>query len=103
VLIYEDPDLKRKALNLIPVEILKQEATSKFDSYKSTPSLDKLPFAFEDFLLIELLAWFKNEFFRWVNQAECDSCGNPNTVPRGSTRPNHSEVTWMAGNVEVYE
>ncbi len=103
MLIYEDLDLKRKALKLIPVERLRQEARAKFDSYKLTPSLDKLPFDFDDFLLIELLAWFKNEFFSWVNQAECETCGNPSTVLKASDRPNHREITWMAGNVEVYE
>ena len=103
VLIYEDSDLQRKALRIIPVDRLRQEANIHHNSYKLMPNMDELPFDFNDFYLIELLAWFKNEFFKWTNQAECESCGNPSTRLKMNSTPNHSEATWMAGNVEVYE
>ena len=102
VLIYEDADLKRKALKHIPVNRLREEAQSKYENYKKLPNLDKNPYEIDDFILLELLAWFKNEFFSWVNQAECEFCHNKNTVFLMNDRPNHNELSWMANNVEVY-
>ena len=103
MLIYEDADLKRKALRCIPAERLRQDAEQKYSNYKSSNHGDAQPFDLNEFLLVELLAWFKNEFFSWVNQAVCESCGNASTVFRMNAAPNHSEQTWMVSNVEVYE
>lgn len=30
---------------------------------------------YEDLLVQETLAYFKNDFFKWINQPDCDSCG----------------------------
>lgn len=106
VMLYEDPNLKRKALNVIPVEELKSRARAKLEAYKSSTSLDTepSPLDFDDFLLLELLAWFKNEFFTWTNQPECRVCGTcQNMRFIRSDRPNRDEIAGMAGNVEVYE
>jgi peptide-N4-(N-acetyl-beta-glucosaminyl)asparagine amidase len=103
VLIYEQPDLQSKALKCIPVERLKHDAQSKHDSYKKLSNLDKTPYDLDDFVLIELLAWFKNDLFSWVNQPECEFCSDKNTVLVGMDRANHSELTWMANNVEIYQ
>lgn len=32
---------------------------------------------FSDCLLYELLKWFKNSFFKWVNAPECENCKSP--------------------------
>lgn len=54
----------------------------------------------EDFLLLELLHWFKEEFFHWVNNVSCSKCGGE-TRPRGSTLvPNEDELRWDATRVE---
>jgi peptide-N4-(N-acetyl-beta-glucosaminyl)asparagine amidase len=106
VMLYEDPNLKRKALNVIPVDELKSRARAKLDAYKSSSSLDAdpSPLDFEDFLLLELLAWFKNEFFTWTNQPECRVCATSQNMRFiRSDRPNRDEIAGMAGNVEVYE
>lgn len=104
-MMYEDVRLKRKALGIIPDGDLRQRALLKFNSYKITPALEgnNPPLDFEDFVLIELLAWFKNEFFSWVNHAECESCGNVNTVPNGIDSANNQESIWMAQTVEIYK
>jgi peptide-N4-(N-acetyl-beta-glucosaminyl)asparagine amidase len=103
VLIYEQQSLKRKALEFIPIDRLKKDAKTKHDSYKAA-TLEKSPYDFNDFMIIELLFWFKNEFFKWVNQPDCDIChSNQNMSFLFNDIPNINEEKWMANNVEVYE
>lgn len=103
VLMYEEPALKQKALNSIPADRLRSDAREKFNLYKST-TLDQTPYDFNDFLLLELLAWFKNEFFKWTNQPDCDYCNSNEKMKFSySDSPNGNEIAGMAGNVEVYK
>lgn len=103
VMIYEDSDLRQKCLGKIPVNRLKSSASSKFMSYMEN-NQDPQPFGERDFLVLELLAWFKNEFFSWVNQPDCQSCNsNKAMVFLKNDGPNFNEATWKAGNVEVYK
>ncbi|XP_019484218.1 PREDICTED: peptide-N(4)-(N-acetyl-beta-glucosaminyl)asparagine amidase [Hipposideros armiger] len=53
----------------------------------------------EDFLLLELLHWFKEEFFQWVNNILCSKCGGQ-TKSRGALFPNDDERKWGANRVE---
>lgn len=100
VRMYEDMDLQKKALALIPLDELKAKAKER-----DTPAGP------QDRLLKELLQWFKRDFFTWVNQPKCEACGadtaaaseayynaNPN-----AGKPTPEEVAGMAGRVEIYE
>jgi peptide-N4-(N-acetyl-beta-glucosaminyl)asparagine amidase len=105
---YEDRNLKQKALNVIPVARLKADAQDKHESYLSSLKESKRPESHPldaaDFLAIELLAWFKNDFFKWVNKPECEVCGTNETMEfKMNGTPTGDEVIWMARNVEVYE
>ncbi|RNA40801.1 Peptide-N(4)-(N-acetyl-beta-glucosaminyl)asparagine amidase [Brachionus plicatilis] len=103
VMIYEDPDLKQKCSQKIPVNRLKSSAEKKYMSFMQD-NQDKHPYNQRDFLVLELLEWFKNEFFRWINQPDCQSCkSNKAVVFFKNDKPNINEITWMAGNVEVYK
>ncbi|CAF1128518.1 unnamed protein product [Brachionus calyciflorus] len=102
VLIYEDVDLKQKCLSKIPIERLRDQAEQKYQIY-SQNNQDKQPFKTRDFLILELLSWFKNEFFKWINQPDCIRCNSNEKMSFiKNDRPNHNEATWQAGNVEVY-
>lgn len=112
VMMYEDTNLKQKALKVIPVDELKNRAKNKFNTYKLTslPKGDRQddrrlpPLDFDDFFYLELLAWFKSEFFTWTNQPSCRSCDtNQNMRFIRSDQANSEEISGMAGNVEVYE
>lgn len=104
VLLYEQTYLKQKTRSLMPIEKFNIEAQLKFNAYKSSLTNEKTPYELRDFLLLELMDWFKNEFFKWVNQPDCDYCGsNQNMKFKHSSLPSSSENIWMAGNVEVYE
>ena len=100
---YEDITLKQKALNTMPVERFRSDAQDKLNAYLRL-NLDTKPFDISDFLLLELLHWFKNEFFKWINQPDCDYChSNQKMEFLHSDRALGSEAVWLAGNVEVYK
>lgn len=88
VIQYEDELLQKSALQLMPLERFKQSAIEKLRKIQKLiikgeinepePSLD-------DLILEELAAWFKNEFFTWINSAPCRVCKNQNTQPMGTS------------------
>ena len=42
-------------------------------------------FSIQDMLLIELLTWFKEEFFSWVDTPLCNSCGGKTVMSHMSS------------------
>ncbi|EFN73808.1 Peptide-N(4)-(N-acetyl-beta-glucosaminyl)asparagine amidase [Camponotus floridanus] len=85
VLHYEDPNLQRKAKNLIPIRQLEIAAMKKMreiqkglkfnNAGESTSDQFEVLMA-KDLLLGELLHWFKHEFFKWVNSPKCSRCSS---------------------------
>lgn len=53
----------------------------------------------EDFLVLELLRWFKEAFFSWVNCLPCSRCGG-STQNQGSLSPTTDDLRWGAQRVE---
>ena len=87
----------------MPLDKFNAEAFLKFTAYKSAKKEER-PYGLRDFLLLELMAWFKNDFFKWVNQPNCDHCeSNQDMLFKYTSPPSNDESIWMAGNVEVYE
>ncbi|CAH2282985.1 peptide-N(4)-(N-acetyl-beta-glucosaminyl)asparagine amidase isoform X1 [Pelobates cultripes] len=97
VLVYELPRLQQKALEKIPVSELKKAAQKKFVDAKSYEP-DTIVTE-EDFLLLELLRWFKEDFFQWVNSLPCSLCGGP-THSKGPLTPTEDDLRWGADRVE---
>ncbi|XP_067932485.1 peptide-N(4)-(N-acetyl-beta-glucosaminyl)asparagine amidase-like isoform X2 [Watersipora subatra] len=95
VLIYEKPSLQQKAKQLIPIERLSQNAKRKFHDAKGSS------FQLEDFYIIELMDWFREEFFRWVNSPDCGNCGGK-TERIGMGRPTDDDLRWDAARVELH-
>ncbi|KAK6457292.1 uncharacterized protein RJT20DRAFT_145103 [Scheffersomyces xylosifermentans] len=59
---------------------------------------------YDDFVVLELLHYFKNNFFKWVNKPECPTCGTDDEVTGTGTRAfsgsyNPDQIT----RVEVYK
>uniref|UniRef100_K3WIA4 Transglutaminase-like domain-containing protein n=1 Tax=Globisporangium ultimum (strain ATCC 200006 / CBS 805.95 / DAOM BR144) TaxID=431595 RepID=K3WIA4_GLOUD len=93
VLRYESKDMQSEALKHIPVEVLHERA-------RANPS--PMP-AYQDELVMQLLHWFKREFFSWMNQPKCSACGHSNTtIVRTEPPSTPEEVSGEAGRVEVY-
>ncbi|XP_027727944.1 peptide-N(4)-(N-acetyl-beta-glucosaminyl)asparagine amidase isoform X2 [Vombatus ursinus] len=99
VLIYENLSLQKKALTCIPVQELQRRAQEKFERAKKLDQDANVNE--EDFLLLELLQWFKEEFFQWVNHLPCAQCGGE-TISRGELSPDDDERRWRASRVEEH-
>ncbi|OCT75874.1 peptide-N(4)-(N-acetyl-beta-glucosaminyl)asparagine amidase [Xenopus laevis] len=97
VLIYEEPELQQKALQKIPVSDLKTRAQKNLIEAKSLDSDTSV--ILEDFLLLELLRWFKQDFFQWVNSLPCSRCGG-DTQARDALSPSAEDLRWGADRVE---
>ncbi|XP_043920711.1 peptide-N(4)-(N-acetyl-beta-glucosaminyl)asparagine amidase [Protopterus annectens] len=97
VLMYESPAIQQKALTCIPVERLLAKANEKLTQARA---VDKGTNAtVDDFLLLELLNWFKTEFFHWVDALPCSQCGGK-TQASGSLTPSTDDLRWDAQRVE---
>jgi len=68
---YEDPVARAKALATMPVA----EMYSKLNISQANPSDED-----KDKLLMELMRWFKEDFFTWVNNPPCPGCGSIDKV-----------------------
>lgn len=103
VQIYERRDLQEKALACIPVSDLTRRAQLTMLNYSSrnTPAKEKRDPGFRDFLLMELLHWFKESFFSWVDTLKCSRCGGT-TTNAGPGEPTADEIAGGASRVELH-
>ncbi|XP_078520091.1 peptide-N(4)-(N-acetyl-beta-glucosaminyl)asparagine amidase isoform X1 [Lissotriton helveticus] len=97
MLMYESPILQSKALAVIPTPTLKSKAC---ESLMKAKEVDKDFKADEAYcLLLELLHWFKNDFFQWVDSLPCIRCGGQ-TQTREALTPSAEDLRWGATRVE---
>lgn len=99
---YEDLKLQEKARQLVPWKTMTINAINKMLKLKQNCKTDKeLGTDSKDILLIDLLHWFKNEFFQWFDSPECLNCRKKiaNAV---NVSPNEEELRWNAMTVEEY-
>lgn len=54
---------------------MKKEVYRKLEEIKKVEKVVVISIDFRDFMLLELLVWFKNFFFSWVDVLKCDNCG----------------------------
>uniref|UniRef100_A0A4W6FP67 Peptide-N(4)-(N-acetyl-beta-glucosaminyl)asparagine amidase n=1 Tax=Lates calcarifer TaxID=8187 RepID=A0A4W6FP67_LATCA len=97
VMLYENPALQQKAKSHIPHQQLSSAAQHKLKQAKEADPEFKL--GIEDFLVLELLRWFKQDFFSWVDCLPCSSCGG-STQNAGSLSPSTDDLRWGAQRVE---
>lgn len=58
---------------------------------------------YADNLVKELLRYFKQDFFKWVNAPDCDRCDQNNQKSIGTTSPNSEESQFECWVVEQYK
>lgn len=92
---YMKPGVLDKARTYIPLNELKKTAENKSRHLGPNCSV-------EDQLLLELLAWFKESFFQWMDSPSCSSC-HGKTQSRGHVAPTQQELAYQAGRVEQYQ
>ncbi|XP_062984204.1 peptide-N(4)-(N-acetyl-beta-glucosaminyl)asparagine amidase isoform X2 [Elgaria multicarinata webbii] len=97
VMFYENPVLQKKALACIPIQELRKKAQEKLTEVRK---IDRVSLVNEeDILLLELLNWFKCDYFQWVNNLPCSKCGGP-TESKENLPPNDDDLRWDASRVE---
>ncbi|XP_055942127.1 peptide-N(4)-(N-acetyl-beta-glucosaminyl)asparagine amidase-like isoform X2 [Argiope bruennichi] len=94
---WKDDSLLQCALTLIPADELRVRATVKYSSLPESNNVD-----IDDLLLLELLEWFKEDFFKWLDAPKCDTC-DVVTEKKGFVTPTQDEAKWDARTVEHFE
>ncbi|XP_066530693.1 peptide-N(4)-(N-acetyl-beta-glucosaminyl)asparagine amidase isoform X2 [Hoplias malabaricus] len=97
VMVYEKPELQQKALSYIPRGQLCSRARDRLQEARRADRECSL--TEEDMVVLELLQWFKGEFFSWVDSLPCIQCGGK-TQSSGSLSPSTEDLRWDAGKVE---
>ncbi|XP_046403420.1 peptide-N(4)-(N-acetyl-beta-glucosaminyl)asparagine amidase [Ischnura elegans] len=78
VLEYEKPDLLQAAKKCIPLSELEMAAERNMRKIQFQYKQGiKENVTISDLLLMELVSWFKNTFFTWVDSPKCSTCGGP--------------------------
>jgi hypothetical protein len=91
VMQYEDKLLQQSAIKLMPVEKFKLNALEKLRKLQKmieSKVIDEEEPPLDDLILEELAAWFKNDFFKWVNSMPCRKCKNEGTDAIGTRTEN---------------
>lgn len=86
---YEDDRLQYYGRKMIPLRTLTENAIKRM---RTIQKLQKDPAkakeirdpCLEDWLLVELVKWFKEKFFTWVHTLPCKVCDRSETRPTGS-------------------
>ncbi|XP_015259936.1 PREDICTED: peptide-N(4)-(N-acetyl-beta-glucosaminyl)asparagine amidase [Cyprinodon variegatus] len=97
VMQYESAELQLKARTAMPHQQLSSAAQTKLTELKEADPDAKV--GLEDCLLLELLRWFKQDFFSWVDRLPCSRCGGPTTHGQALS-PTAEELRWGAQRVE---
>lgn len=122
MMLYENPDLQQKARSLVPLQQLCSAAQHTLQEAQQADPGDPLgpltprcasvgvltsfclvgcKLRADDFLVLELLRWFKQDFFSWVDCLPCSRCGGP-TQNAGSLTPSTDDLRWGAQRVEKH-
>ncbi|GJQ78291.1 hypothetical protein Trydic_g22132 [Trypoxylus dichotomus] len=83
--IYDNQDLQERARKVIPIPQLEANAQENLRTLQKElkkGKLDDLEVTIQDMLILELLNWFKNDFFTWVDSPPCENC-------KGATKFSH--------------
>ncbi|XP_047031504.1 peptide-N(4)-(N-acetyl-beta-glucosaminyl)asparagine amidase [Helicoverpa zea] len=102
VLVYEDEELLEQARDQIPIVQLQLKALDRVREVQrliKTGEIKTPDLPFDIALLMELLAWFKHQYFTWVDQPKCAGCGGKTTFRDNFTITTDGETTKM----EVYD
>ncbi|XP_018319742.1 peptide-N(4)-(N-acetyl-beta-glucosaminyl)asparagine amidase [Agrilus planipennis] len=101
-LAYKDKDLIKKAKGIIPIHQIETNSQNKLRQLQEQIKKGKITdqnVSLQEFLLLELLDWFKNDFFSWVDSPQCEFCGSKTTFSGMSNDPS---VLIHTERVETY-
>eukprot|EP00117_Sycon_ciliatum_P044623 scpid44498/ scgid32167/ Peptide-N(4)-(N-acetyl-beta-glucosaminyl)asparagine amidase; N-glycanase 1; Peptide:N-glycanase len=104
VLMYEDRSLQLKARSCIPVDRLDRAASDAVRRVEAATPNETNTISQQECLLLELMHWFKEDFFSWCDAPECVRCGAPPAQMQsiGHVAPNSDDLRYGASRVEGY-
>lgn len=94
-LVYEDDALQKKALSVVPLHQLQEQAEQTMKNDDQCTSKDRA-------LTKHLLHWFKNQFFTWFDAPECWSCSAGTMRMVAMCQPSEEEIKYKASRTEQY-
>lgn len=105
-LTWENPELLAKALGVVPLKRLYDEAekeSQRLTKQATSLSADQKPeWDYDDCTVQALLRWFKRRFFMWVKSPACPVCSS-STIRLGNASPTDEERGHGAHCVELYQ
>ncbi|KAF5300863.1 hypothetical protein FQR65_LT09024 [Abscondita terminalis] len=87
-LAYGDKQLHQRALAVIPKEKLELAAQKRLrvlQEQVKKGNMEDPNISTQDLVLLELLSWFKHDFFEWVDSPDCDFCNGKTSFSHMST------------------
>lgn len=102
--VFENSNLQEKARSCVPIDELKENATNIYNSRSNTDVKGEKKKSFDHIHLLQLLSWFKRDFFTWTDKPKCDRCTDGCTVESmGRLPPTNEEKEWDVSVVEGYK
>ncbi|CAI4053286.1 peptide-N4-(N-acetyl-beta-glucosaminyl)asparagine amidase SKDI_16G1790 [Saccharomyces kudriavzevii IFO 1802] len=101
-MIYDNPAWHSIVLETLDLDLIYRNVDNEF----AKDGLEDGDIIYSDYLVKELLRYFKQDFFKWCNKPECDHCGqntSENMTSMGTQGPNAEESKFNCGTVEVYK
>lgn len=85
---------QEKARAIIPVDLIHERTGKRMAESKEMCHAEALT--------RELLGWFKDDFFKWMDTGDCERC-KIKTISAGGDRPTEQELHFGAGTVELHK
>ncbi|XP_044746685.1 peptide-N(4)-(N-acetyl-beta-glucosaminyl)asparagine amidase isoform X2 [Coccinella septempunctata] len=100
-LAYEHKDTLENARKIIPSTTLVQRMLKKYRNMQMAAKKERKICSVDtdDLILVELLNWFKEEFFEWVDSPDCDYCRNKTVFSHVKNNPSER----YAKRVEIFK
>lgn len=106
VMKYEDPIAQEAALDSIDLERIYQgvdDRTNEQEQKKKSGDKLEVEWGYTDFIVLELLKWYKHDFFKWTNEPEATPAqGKPRLVRIEAPSPQEAR-DGNAGRTEIYQ
>lgn len=96
---FENAELQDMAMEVLPLERLYSVAEERAEEEGERDN-----WGLQDYLIMDLLKWFKQEYFTWVNSPPCETCGEAGDVHfvrRENSTP--EEMRYEASGTEVHK